>query len=132
MNCWLDADSTVLLLHCVAVRCYCHEILSMHNLFAFFYRVDLVVCLQLFKDLFSNTCFLEAKKGTQKSKPLFSYTMEIFIPSSLCLQDNSTLAMFYFFRKLQPSSRERTKALTSAISEILWRAGDSKEATVAL
>jgi len=35
-------------------------------------------------------------------------------------------------KKLQPSSRERTKALISAVSEILWRAGDSKEATVAL
>ena len=91
-----------------------------------------MVCLQLFKDLFSNTCFLEAKKETQKSKALFSYTIEVFRTASLCLQDNSTLAMFYFFRKLQPSSRERTKALTSAISEILWRAGDSKEATVAL
>lgn len=35
-------------------------------------------------------------------------------------------------KKLQPSSRERTKALTSAISEILWRAGDSRGAVVAL
>lgn len=35
-------------------------------------------------------------------------------------------------KKLQPSSRERTKALTSALSEILWRAGDHKTATVAL
>ncbi|KAL9961433.1 hypothetical protein ACROYT_G030371 [Oculina patagonica] len=35
-------------------------------------------------------------------------------------------------KKLQPSSRERTKALTSALSEILWRAGDNKEAIVAL
>lgn len=91
-----------------------------------------MVCLQLFKDLSSNTCFLEAKKETRKGKYFFSCTMEVFITSSLCLQDNSTLLLFYFSRKLQPSSRERTKALTSAISEILWRAGDSKEATVAL
>lgn len=35
-------------------------------------------------------------------------------------------------KKLHPSSRERTKALASAISEILWRAGDNKKATVAL
>ncbi|KAK2548330.1 putative ubiquitin carboxyl-terminal hydrolase MINDY-4 [Acropora cervicornis] len=34
--------------------------------------------------------------------------------------------------KLHPSLRERTKALASAISEILWRAGDNKRATVAL
>ena len=92
-----------------------------------------MVCSQLFKDLSSNTCFLEAaKKETQKSKTLSSYTMQVFITASLCLQDNSTLSLFYFFRKLQPSSRERTKALTSSISEILWRAGDSKEATVTL
>ncbi|XP_074607828.1 putative ubiquitin carboxyl-terminal hydrolase MINDY-4 isoform X1 [Acropora palmata] len=35
-------------------------------------------------------------------------------------------------KKLHPSLRERTKALASAISEILWRAGDNKRATVAL
>ncbi|KAJ7319204.1 hypothetical protein OS493_036367 [Desmophyllum pertusum] len=35
-------------------------------------------------------------------------------------------------KKLQPSSRERTNAVTSAISEILWRAGDNRDATVAL
>lgn len=35
-------------------------------------------------------------------------------------------------KKLHPSSRDRTKALASAISEILWRSGDSKSATVAL
>ncbi|XP_048590318.1 probable ubiquitin carboxyl-terminal hydrolase MINDY-4 [Nematostella vectensis] len=33
---------------------------------------------------------------------------------------------------LQPSSRERSRALASAITEILWQAGDSKTATVAL
>lgn len=35
-------------------------------------------------------------------------------------------------KKLQPSSRERTTALTSALSEILWRAGNNKTAAVAL
>lgn len=35
-------------------------------------------------------------------------------------------------KRLQPSSRERTKGLASAISEILWRAGDSKGAIVGL
>lgn len=35
-------------------------------------------------------------------------------------------------KKLHPSSRDRTKALASALSDILWRAGDSKQATVSL
>ena len=51
-----------------------------------------MVCLQLFKDLSSSTCYLEAKKEIQKSKhlfylnPLHNVSLS-FISASLCLQN---------------------------------------------
>ena len=50
----------------------------------------------------------------------------------MCLCCNESEHSVVVDRKLQPSSRERTEALTSALSEILWRAGNNKTATVAL
>ena len=42
------------------------------------------------------------------------------------------ISLLNIFRKLQPSPRERTKSLQSALTEILWRAGTNKTATVTL
>ena len=86
----------------------------------------------LFKDLSSNICCLEARRETQKSKHCSLFIFSIYASMGFFYKMLQCLSFLFVCRKLQPSSRERTKALTSAISEILWRAGDNKDATVAL
>ena len=113
--------------------------IQMHNLFtsSLFFTGRTLWCACSCSRIYPETLAVWRQKRRYKKVSIcFSSLLHIVcaISAKLCLLDNSTLLLlvFVFFRKLQPSSRERTKALTSAISEILWRAGDNKEATVAL
>ncbi|CAH2281920.1 Hypothetical predicted protein [Pelobates cultripes] len=107
--------------------------------------VDLPLAVGIKKILFGSTlcCFSEEWKMqsftfSNQSQVKYGFVQKkggpcgVLAAVQACMLKNLLFIIDAESRTLQPSDTQRTRCLCQAIADILWRAGDSKEAIVAL